>query len=608
MFISHIVHTFFLHFVCFVGVLVSNGRSEITSTGWASFIQIESAKIVPADENGVSQNVSSGQNVDNVNDENQRTSQRNRKHGVVPLKRKLEDASEASKKLRFRITALTTMFAGILMGISALGTFIFPDLAGFFWGLLAVGSASLALTLMTNDILLVRVVVFFGAHFIFIVGVCLAFYGFYFWFVLQYQTSDQMVDDATPPCSLDGPVAGCAVASVGTLIGGVNCMICGYYVRTNVIKVPGATFYDRSKMPGFRFNDHAFTTTSRQSLNLTWKYYRWYCAIDGARTLIYLAILHSIADRAPHYTPQLLHSKLGDVFGKFLVAFVIGAQRHRLVSFLASMTTKTETREAAIIAALLGNANPTACLEIAQQKFRSIPFEELRQDDFTRNTETAGETNVLFSKTSPCELGSCDAFLSHSWKDHGPHKFAALSQWAEQFKEQEGRYPSIWLDKACIDQQDISNDLLCLPIFLAGCDTLLIIAGRTYAQRLWCIMEVFVFLKMGGDIHRITILRIDAGDEDEKHEEYEANDLFDKVDVSKCECFLEKDRQRLMGIIEQGFGEFDDFNDIVQQVFKERVVNRQEMSENEKRLHRELKDMRKQFQAVLNVTPAKKNK
>ena len=49
--------------------------------------------------------------------------------------------------------------------------------------------------------------------------------------------------------------------------------------------------------------------------------------------------------------------------------------------------------------------------------------------------------------------------------------------------------------QACIDQTDISNDLLCLPMFLAGCENLLIIAGPTYAERLWCILEIFVFLK-----------------------------------------------------------------------------------------------------------------
>ena len=40
-------------------------------------------------------------------------------------------------------------------------------------------------------------------------------------------------------------------------------------------------------------------------------------------------------------------------------------------------------------------------------------------------------------------------------------------------------------DKACIPQDDIDRSLACLPIFLAGCNGLLIMAGPTYASRLW---------------------------------------------------------------------------------------------------------------------------
>ena len=42
------------------------------------------------------------------------------------------------------------------------------------------------------------------------------------------------------------------------------------------------------------------------------------------------------------------------------------------------------------------------------------------------------------------------------------------------------------------------------------------------------------------------VLTIDMDDEQEAH------DIFDDVHVGECECFLEKDRQKLLGIIEQG--------------------------------------------------------
>ena len=42
--------------------------------------------------------------------------------------------------------------------------------------------------------------------------------------------------------------------------------------------------------------------------------------------------------------------------------------------------------------------------------------------------------------------------------------------------------PLLWLDKACIDQTAIEENLASLPIFLAGCKQLLVLAGGTYAR------------------------------------------------------------------------------------------------------------------------------
>ena len=606
--------------------LAGTEKSTTTSTG-TCFIQIQSAQIVPVNDNGIIQLEndlnSDGTIAANAGSEDapsdrivcsfrngasskkhalstkpsQKKSARSRTDSAVHLQKRLEDASESSKKLRFRITMLTTILGMIIMGISLSGALLLPSISGFFWGLMVVGGATFGLALIANDIVLVRLIACFAAYLFLALGVWFVIAGFNKWFVLRHE-SIEFDDETIPKCSVDVPEFGCAFNSIDSVLAGFDCLAVGYYIRTTLIRVPGVKFYDGSKMKGFKFNDGAFAKTSRQCLNLIWEYYRWYCGIDGVRVLVVMALLIAFPDRSPWWNFSKIPSSLGDACGKLLVAFLIAPQRHNVIGVLAAMTTKTETREAATIAALLGKCNAADGLAIAKEKFRVISFEDLKQDDFTTNIESAAQTNVLFSKTSQCELGTCDAFLSHSWKDNGTNKFAALSEWAKNFNDQEGRYPTLWLDKACIDQQDISNDLLCLPIFLAGCKHLLIIAGRTYAQRLWCIMEVFVFLKMGGSLQRVTILRIEAGDEDDHRHDYDELDMFDKVDVRKCACSLETDRQRLLGIIEHGFGEFDDFNDIVQQVFKERVVNRKEMTENEKRLQRELKDVRKQFQAV----------
>ena len=50
--------------------------------------------------------------------------------------------------------------------------------------------------------------------------------------------------------------------------------------------------------------------------------------------------------------------------------------------------------------------------------------------------------------------------------------------------------PTIWLDKACINQDNVDQALLCLPVFLASCKGMLCVAGESYTKRLWCVVEV----------------------------------------------------------------------------------------------------------------------
>mmetsp|Transcript_21045 Transcript_21045/g.62491 ORF Transcript_21045/g.62491 Transcript_21045/m.62491 type:complete len:104 (+) Transcript_21045:85-396(+) len=80
------------------------------------------------------------------------------------------------------------------------------------------------------------------------------------------------------------------------------------------------------------------------------------------------------------------------------------------------------------------------------------------------------------------KLGTCDAFISHSWHDT-EDKWAKLCAWADAFYSRRGRWPNIWLDKFCIDQNNIDRSLAALPIYLTGCKSLVICAGPTYTRR-----------------------------------------------------------------------------------------------------------------------------
>ena len=131
------------------------------------------------------------------------------------------------------------------------------------------------------------------------------------------------------------------------------------------------------------------------------------------------------------------------------------------------------------------------------------------------------------------------------------------------------------------DQKNIEQSLACLPVFLAGCQQLLIVAGPTYCTRLWCVMEIFTFMHMGGDLERIEILPLSSAPPCQDVKRLSMRGSRDKLkaqfagfDAAKAQCFLAKDRQRLLAVVEAGFGDFKEFNTRVRSVFAARVLAR----------------------------------
>eukprot|EP01046_Picozoa_sp_COSAG06_P063826 COSAG06_NODE_14989_length_1108_cov_2.000991_2_plen_141_part_01 len=53
-------------------------------------------------------------------------------------------------------------------------------------------------------------------------------------------------------------------------------------------------------------------------------------------------------------------------------------------------------------------------------------------------------------------------------------------------------------DKLCIDQDNINRALRCLPVFVFSCNRLMILAGNTYCDRLWCVWELYTFFSTSG--------------------------------------------------------------------------------------------------------------
>ena len=70
-------------------------------------------------------------------------------------------------------------------------------------------------------------------------------------------------------------------------------------------------------------------------------------------------------------------------------------------------------------------------------------------------------------------------------------------------------------------------------------------------------MELYTFLHMGGSAERVRLIDIDDDKEGSKDERLRALARFD---AGKAECFLPNDRERLLGVIEAGYGDLGAFN------------------------------------------------
>merc|ERR1712137_1083867 len=95
-------------------------------------------------------------------------------------------------------------------------------------------------------------------------------------------------------------------------------------------------------------------------------------------------------------------------------------------------------------------------------------------------------------------------------------------------------------------------------------NTMLVLCGQTYTSRLWCVVELYVFVKM----------RMEKKSQREnmilKPLCESTWDTWDDFDVRNCQCFDVGDKARIMLIFEQGIG-LDGFNGEVQRLMREQL-------------------------------------
>ena len=234
--------------------------------------------------------------------------------------------------------------------------------------------------------------------------------------------------------------------------------------------------------------------------------------------------------------------------------------RSSVQRWLGSLGTRGEARSAAAVAALVGGRDPQVALARATATLRALPFSALTPDDLLSNADTG-----LEKKSAHARMGGISCFVSHSWSDDGVAKWHSLSEWAKDYKKQRNKDPTMWIDKGCLAQSSLADCLSTLPCYLAACERLLILLGPTYLSRVWCCLELFTWLQMGGSEQRITILPLGEF-------ETAAAAAIEAFDASRAKCFVEDERQQLLAIIETAFGSFAPFNALCKQVLTRRLL------------------------------------
>lgn len=238
----------------------------------------------------------------------------------------------------------------------------------------------------------------------------------------------------------------------------------------------------------------------------------------------------------------------------------------RAVPVHASISMSTHHSSSRIIlsphARVHAAVSSTTALESAALVFRAISFDKLRPEHLQSN-QSDTRLNHL---SQGALLGEIDYFVSHSWHDDGAVKWTALQRFADGFATEHGRPPLLWLDRISLNQADVQGSLSHLPVHMAGCRGLVILAGRTYCSRLWALLELYVWLAMGKDQACIKMVVLNEGGGSTASSAGNGSDgdpvlrSFKRVKVADAGCSNESDREKILGIIEASFASLDAFD------------------------------------------------
>ena len=363
--------------------------------------------------------------------------------------------------------------------------------------------------------------------------------------------------------------------------------------------------------PVTSFAPERTTLTPREQLARFWLCFR-------TATVVYSAFALLSALRPLLLGRRLVFTGLGDIKVSFLVAVASCAgaaltftrsvrgwfQMWLGSHFLTQRGTKLQ--EASFLAGLIRGMPAADAYAAAKALFRGLPINRIPCDilfgylDAVEVASSGGSGGVgrkvsdqtfsrhgqrsrseeLRAATRPAELGGVAAFVSYSWADDGPAQLAQLLAWASEQPATRpgGGAPMVWIDRCCIYRANLDLSLACLPIHVAGCNKFLVLAGPTYSGRLWCALELLVFVRMGGPTDDIEVrLAVPTDLEEDEHTATRSSILksLSVFDAAKAQCHLNKDRQQILAAVETSFGATAPFSKLVRDIVDEKVRKQQ---------------------------------
>jgi len=96
-----------------------------------------------------------------------------------------------------------------------------------------------------------------------------------------------------------------------------------------------------------------------------------------------------------------------------------------------------------------------------------------------------------------------------------------------------------------MSRETVGLDLACLPVFIMACNTMLVLAGETFATRLWCAWEMYTFFAIcPNKNNRICIASLDS--------DSLTHQALGNFELSEAKCTSKTDEDKLRSVITAG--------------------------------------------------------